>query len=142
MPILSLPARSVCGPVTVPRAVTLVRVALDRQLAVDLELAVLADGDGVGGEAELGEALGVEELGAAQMRGEVLVLDDDRIGLDRALQPRLAILADGERAVVVVELRAEGGDDHVLDGEADVRVHLVDRPVAGCQWLCRCRAHR
>src|SRR5277367_2427619 len=43
-------------------------VALDRQLALDLELALLADGDRAGDEPDLGIALGVEEVGSAQVR--------------------------------------------------------------------------
>src|SRR5580704_10265176 len=80
-----------------------VGVALDAQLALDLELALLADVDPARDEPDLGIALGVEEVGCTQMRGEVLVLDDDRAGADAAAQRRLSVLADAQRACVVLE---------------------------------------
>ena len=69
-----------------------------------------------------------KKSGAVQVRGEVLVLDGDRVGVDAALEPQRAVFGGGERRVVVLEAAAEGRDDHVLDGEADGRVDGVDGP--------------
>src|SRR3712207_7569862 len=41
-------------------------------------------------EPDLGELLGVEELGRLEVRAEVLVLDDDRVDLDRAVEAGVA----------------------------------------------------
>src|SRR3954451_1368820 len=57
------------------------RVALDRQLAVDDERAVLGTHQGRG-EGDVRVALGVEEVRRLQVRRQVLVLDGDRIGAD------------------------------------------------------------
>src|SRR3954447_5368599 len=57
-----------------------VRVALDRQLAVDHQLVTL-DAQVRGLVAELGIVLRVEEVRRLEMRRQVLVLDDDRVGL-------------------------------------------------------------
>src|SRR4051794_3287773 len=98
-------------------------VALDRDLAVDLELVAVA-GDRLRLEAELGAALGVEEVGTLEVSLEVLVLDLDRGDLRGARQDTIADLR-----VEVVE-RAGKGAGHVVDGKADVRVDLVDGPGA------------
>ncbi len=69
------------GSVIVPRASIGRSDALDRELAVDDQLAVgRADQRGV--EGDVREALGVEEVRRLQVRGEVLVLDGDRVGGD------------------------------------------------------------
>ena len=60
-----------------------------------------------------------KKSGALQVGGQVLVLDDDRVGVDAALEAQRAVLVGGQRRVVVLEAAAEGRDDHVLDGEAD-----------------------
>ena len=56
-------------------------------------------------------------------------------------QLRPSVLVDAESAVVVLELGAERCDDHVFDGEAHVRVDLVDAPGACCEWLRGGGAH-
>src|SRR3954454_21944292 len=60
------------------------RVALDRELAVDDQLVVLRAHER-GGEGDLREALGVEEVRRGEVGGQVLVLEDDRAGVDGAL---------------------------------------------------------
>ena len=58
-----------------------------------------------------------EEVGRAEVSLKVLVLDDDRAGVDRAGEfGRVDV--DGERGVEPFEPTAEGRDGHVLDGEA------------------------
>ena len=51
--------------------------------------------------------------------------------LDGAVGAQVAVLVDLERAVELAELAADRRYAHVLDGEADLRVRLVDRPGAG-----------
>src|SRR3954464_9818698 len=60
-----------------------VRVALDGQLPVDDKLVTL-DTQVARLVAELGVVLGVEEVRRLQVGGQVLVLDHDRVGVDRA----------------------------------------------------------
>ena len=66
---------------------------------------------------------------------EVLVLDLEAVHRDGSYEPRLAVLADGQRRVVLLEAAAEGRDDHVLDREADGRVDGVVLPGAGGNLL-------
>src|SRR5207248_6405031 len=83
-----------------------VGVVLDRELALDLELAAVLHAHGGRAEADLRVALAVEEVRGLQVTREVLVLDYDRIDVDVALESRRAILADVEGAVVVLEAAA------------------------------------
>src|SRR3954451_22914337 len=53
-----------------------VRVVLDREVALDGHVVAVAD-DFQRLELDLGMGLGVEELGRLEVRGQVLVLDDD-----------------------------------------------------------------
>src|SRR3954452_20561445 len=62
-----------------------VRVALDREVALDGHVVAVAD-DLERLELDLRVGLGVEELGRLQVRGQVLVLDDDRVGLDDTVE--------------------------------------------------------
>src|SRR3954447_23188855 len=73
-------------------ALNRVRVALDRQLAVDHQLVAL-DAHVARLVAELGVVLDVEEVRRLEMRGEVLVLDHDRIGVHGADETGRAVLA-------------------------------------------------
>ena len=126
-PTFSTSPKVTAGSVIVPRASIGRRVALDRQLAVDDQLAVLgADQRGV--ERDVGWRSVSKKSGAPQVGGEVRVLDGDRVGLDAAREAQRAVLVGGQRRVVVLEAAAEGRDDHVLDGEADGRVDVVDGP--------------
>src|SRR4051795_10320795 len=68
-----------------------VGLALDGELAVDDQLVAL-DAQVARLVAELGVVLGVEEVRRLQVGGQVLVLDDDRVGVDRADQVRLPVL--------------------------------------------------
>jgi hypothetical protein len=77
-----------------------------------------------------GVALGVEEVRRAEVRLQVLVLDDDRARVDGAEQLTGAVLADCERRVEVLEASAERRDDHVLDGEARRGMGRVELPRA------------
>src|SRR3954451_4903195 len=81
------------------------RVALDRQLAVDHKLVAL---DAQVGRlvAKLGVVLDVEEVRRLEVSGQVLVLDDDRVGVHGADQLGLAVLAHFERGVEVLEAAA------------------------------------
>jgi hypothetical protein len=119
----------------------IVRAVLDRQLALDLELAAILHTHGCGAEVDLGVVRAVEEVGRLQVTREVLVFDDDRVDRDCPLEARLAVLTDREGAVVVLETAAEVRDDHVLDGKADMRVDLVDAPGPGGDVLLGCNAH-
>src|SRR5205085_2474901 len=78
------------------------------------------------GEAQLGMALGVEEIGRLKVGLEVLVLDLDRADLRRAGE-----LAVGDGRLEGLQLAAEGRDAQVLDGEADARVDGIGLPGAG-----------
>ena len=103
--------------------------ALDRQIAVDDQVGAVSVDSGRG-ERDLGIALGVEEVGRQQMPVQVLVANLDAIRPDCPVQARLTVLVcqgDGE----VGERAAEGGHDHVLDGEAHLRVDGVGLPDAG-----------
>ena len=58
-----------------------------------------------------------EEVRRAEVSLKVLVVHDDRAGVDGADEfGRVAV--DGERAVEPFEPTAEGRDGHVFDGEA------------------------
>jgi hypothetical protein len=114
---------------------------LDREVSLDLELAALADVHGAGDEADLRVVLAVEEVSSFEVACEVLVFDGDRVDVDCALKARSAVLAGGQRALVLLEPAAERRDDHVLDGKADVGMDLVDRPRPGGDWLCCGCAH-
>src|SRR4051812_17745195 len=116
------------------------RVALDGQLAVDHELVAL-EAQVRRLVAQLGVVLDVEEVSRLQVGGQVLVLDDDRVGLHGADELRLAVLADLERRVEVLEAAAEGRDDHVLDREARARMNLVELPRSGRDLLLSCYRH-
>src|SRR4051812_28965677 len=109
-------------------------VALDRDLAVDLELVAVAL-DALGLEAELRVALGIEEVRRLQMALEVRVLDLHAGDLRGALQDTV-----GRRSVEVGE-RAGERPGHVVDRKADVRVDLVDGPGAGGYCLGLGGAH-
>ena len=117
-PTFSTPPKVSCGSVIVPRASIGRECALDRQLAVDDQRAVLGAHERRG-EGDVRVTLGVEEVRRLQVGGQVLVLDGDRVGADAALEAQRAVLGGGQRRVVVLEAAAEGRDDHVLDGEAD-----------------------
>ena len=114
---------------------------LDRELALHLQLAAVGDGQLGGEEADLRVAVAVEEIGGFQVTGEVLVLDDDRVDVDRSLQARRAVLAGEELSVVILEASAKRRDDHVLDGEPNMRVDRVDLPCSRCDLLCGGCAH-
>src|SRR4051812_41409954 len=73
----------------------------------------------------------VEEVRRRQVAGEVLVLGDDRGGLDAAVEAESAVRVRREGRVVVLELAAVGRDDHVLDRESHGRMDLVDGPASG-----------
>ena len=98
--------------------------------------------DARGLEAQLGELGGVEEVGRAQVIVALRLVGVDRLGLDRAVDLGAGqVLADLERALELGELTADGGDAHVLDGEADLRVRRVDAPRAGGDHGGGCGAH-
>src|SRR3954454_12494181 len=102
----------------------LLGVALDRQVALDGE-GVAVTRELERRERDLGVALGVEEVRRLQVAGQVLVLDDDRVGVDRAVEVGRAVLAHREARVEVLEAAAEGRDDHVLDRESGGGVDAV-----------------
>src|SRR3954454_7892715 len=117
-----------------------VGVALDGELAVYDQLVAL-DVQVARLVAELGVVLGVEEVRRLEVCRQVLVLHDDRVGVDRPDQLRLPVLADLERGVEVLEAAAECRDDHVLHGEARARMDLVELPGAGRNLLLSCYSH-
>ena len=82
------------------------------------------------GEAELGMALGVEEVGRLQVGRQVLVLDVDA----RRPWPRPRgsprIVVDDQLGLDLAELALERADE-VLDLEADRGVDRVELPGAG-----------
>ena len=118
-------------------------VVLDRELAVDHDLVTVAPDRGRD-ELDLGKALGVEELRRAEVRLEVLVLHEERVGVDRAGQARVSVVAHVEQRVQLLEATAEGGHGHVLDGEAGGRMCRIEPPGAGRYrqrrggWECGC----
>src|SRR3954447_1542954 len=63
----------------------LLGVALDRQVAVDGDV-VPVTREAQRAELDLGVALGVEEVRRLEVAGQVLVLDHDRVGVDRAVE--------------------------------------------------------
>ena len=63
-----------------------VRVALDRQLAVDDQLVAVARGSPWRSKRISGWRSVSKNSGDLQVRGQVLVLDDDRVGLDGAVE--------------------------------------------------------
>src|SRR3954454_13553306 len=96
-------------------------VALDRDLAVDRDL-VAVTVDRLRSERQLRVALGVEEVRALEVRLEVRVLDLNACDLRGALQDTVADLC------VEVGKGAGKGAGHVVDGERDIGVDLVDGP--------------
>src|SRR5664279_4621119 len=99
--------------------------ALDRNLAGERDLAV---GAGVGAgraEGDLRMLGDVEEFGALQVPVAVLLAAVDRGDVDPARQHGgVARSVDG--ALEAAERPSDGGDTHVLDGEADVRMSRID----------------
>ena len=113
------------------------RVALDRELSLDLDPAAVSDAHVARDEADLGEARCVEEVGRGQVTGEVLIPDDHGGRPHEPLEARLAVL-DDEVAVVVVEAPTERRDAHVFDGKPDERVDRIDLPASGGDSLRCC----
>src|SRR3954447_15186935 len=109
-------------------------VALDRDLAVDLDL-VAVTGDRLRSERQLRVALAVEEVRALEVRLEVRVLDLNACDLRGALQDTV-----GDLCVEVGEGAGKGAG-HVVDSERDVGVDLVDGPGAGRYCLGLSGAH-
>ena len=113
------------GPLICPRASTGFVVVLDRQLAVDDQLAALGADLGRR-EGDLGIALGVEEVGRQQVAAA-----GSRHGPGRCPY-RTAPYSLGSPSSLAsvtsksVKRAAEGGHDHVLDGEADLRMDGSD----------------
>src|SRR3954447_5344347 len=70
-------------------------LALDRQVALDGDVVAVL-GELERRELDLRVLLGVEEVRRLQVAGEVLVLDDDRVGVDRAVEVGVAVLVDRE----------------------------------------------
>src|SRR5439155_169576 len=103
--------------------------ALDRQLAVDRDLAVAADTDVRGCEAELRVPLGVEKVRRLQMGREVLVPHVDARDLRRALERR-ALAVDGQLRPDLVELPLEP-PRKVGNLEVDPRMNRVEAPGTG-----------
>src|SRR3954468_6962556 len=83
-----------------------VRVALDRQLTVDHELVAL-DAQVARLVAKLGVVLRVEEVRRLEVRRQVLILDDDRVGVHGPHQGRLAAPAASEGAAKVPKAPAK-----------------------------------
>src|SRR6266487_4361187 len=103
--------------------------ALDRQLAVDRDLAVTVETDVVGGEAELRVLLGVEEIGRLEMSGEVLLVDIDARDVRRAFE-RGALAVDGQFCRDLVEVALERPGE-VGNLEVDPRVNGIQVPGTG-----------
>src|SRR2546421_2521049 len=114
--------------------------ALDRQLAVDRDLAVAVEANVLSCEAELRVPLGVEEVGRLQMGREVLVPHVHTRDLRRALERR-ALSFDGQLGSDLVELPLERPGE-VANLEVDSRMNGVEIPGTcggnGQNW----RAHR
>src|SRR3954468_3882476 len=103
------------------------RDALDRQVALDLGGAVLAQVEVGGDERHLGMVGGVEELLAEDVRAELLRrADRDRLDLRRALEA-----AVGERRADLAQRAAEERNTLVADGEAEARVDGIGGVGAG-----------
>src|SRR6202022_3756380 len=88
-------------------------------------VAVTAPGlDPGGAEGQDGILGGVEEVGRAQVLVALLVAGVDRGDLERelALRSGEVVTVNLDVAVVLVEAAADGGEDHVLGGEAQVGV--------------------
>src|SRR6266704_3602359 len=103
--------------------------ALDRQLAIDRDLAVAVEADVLGRKAELRMPLGVEEVGRLEMSREVLVLDVHTRDLRRALERR-SLGFDGQLGSDLVELPLERPGE-VPNLEVDPRMHRVEVPRTG-----------
>src|SRR5690606_24377979 len=101
--------------------------ALDRELSVDREVpAVAPDGDAAEGRGR--KSLDIEESGAAQVGVASADAGVDAGGLDGHLDAGslevIGIEPDGPGEVV--EAAVDGGEHHVLDGEADGAVVGID----------------
>src|SRR2546421_1443593 len=103
--------------------------APDRQLAADRDLAVAGEADVLGAEAELGVALGVEEVGPLQVGGEVLLVDIDARDLRPALE-RCLLTVDRELGSDLVEVALERPGE-VGDLEVDPRMDRIKVPGSG-----------
>src|SRR5439155_23983143 len=104
--------------------------AADGQVALDGELAVALRLDAGAGEGEIRVALGVEEVGRAQVRVALGLARVDAGGGDLHLDARIGgvRLVDDDGPFHVGEAAFDRRDHQVLDGELDVRVHGVDLP--------------
>src|SRR5207248_2820532 len=100
--------------------------ALDRQLAVDRDLAVAVETDVLGCEAELGVPLCVEEVRRLEMGREVLVPHVDARDLRGPLERR-ALGVDGQLRPDLVEFALEGPGE-VGNLEVDPRMNGVEVP--------------
>jgi hypothetical protein len=103
------------------------RVALQRELAGDRQV-VARTADVLRLEAELREALGVEEVWALEVSFQVGVLDLDAADLGRPSQDAIA-----EASVELGESALERARQ-IGNGEPDRGVNAVDAPGAG--WEC------
>src|SRR5207248_2939397 len=106
------------------------RDALDGQLALHEEV-VPAGLDARGPEGDLRMALDVEEVGGPEVLVAPLRSRVDAGRPNGALRLRLAVLADGQRAVEVGEEPLDGDQTHVADLELDARVNRVHLPGSG-----------
>src|SRR5207248_5703485 len=108
--------------------------ALDRDRAGGLDPAVLAAGELVGLEGDLGEPLRVEEVGRLEVAGQVLVGDGH--ARDACGAAQRGLLAADEGGVVVGEAAAEARDAGMDHLEGDGRMGGIGDPgTGGCDLL-------
>ena len=110
--------------------------ALDRDLAVQTNLAVVERLAGGGGEADLGWLLGVEEVG--RRSGAPSRCGSFVSTLETSTAPEGRARRRSRRAALeLAEGAADGGDSHVANLEADARVRGIDVVGAGRNALER-----
>ena len=108
--------------------------AAKRELAVDRDVVAVAL-DRLRGEAQLGEPLGVEEVGRLEVADELRLVEADARDLGAALE-----LAVDQLRVELLEVAADRARAAVVDREADGRVNRIEAPGAGRNARVVCSA--
>src|SRR4051794_894268 len=115
----------------------------DGEPAGDAEPVTVERLDSTGLERDLREPGRVEEVRRAKVLVSPGFIGVHRLSVDLAVHLRAReVVADLQRSLELLELPANVGDAHVLDGEGDLRVRAVDAPCARANPGGDGRAHR
>ena len=117
------------------------RDAVEREVALDLEVLVVDRFHGGRLEGDLGVVLGVEEVGGAQVAVALGLARVDAGRVDGAVGVD-AVGRHLERALELLELALDVRDAEVFDLEFDARVDRVELPRSCGERGLRCRALR